>query len=219
MDKASLQFFDPQDDVGIVERKLPHWSQPGTITFITWRTDDSLPKPVMDRLVAERNQWLRAHGINPIGDWRSAVARLDRKLQFEFRTNIDTRWHEELDACHGACVLRRPELAAIVRDSLLKFDSDRYFLTDSVVMPNHLHFMAAFPNEDALLSQCESWKHYTAMRLNRLLETKGRFWQQDGFDHLVRSEKQFRWLRRYIEENPLKAKLRGGEYLHFSKPL
>jgi hypothetical protein len=34
-------------------------------------------------------------------------------------------------------------------------------------MPNHVHLLAAFANEEAMLSQCESWKHYTARAINR----------------------------------------------------
>ena len=219
MDKSSLRFFEPQEDVSIIERKLPHWSQPGVITFITWRTDDSLPQPVISRLVAERNRWLRLHGINPISDWRITVAELPAAQRLEFRKSVDTAWHSELDNGHGRCVLRRPELAAIVRDSLQKFDGDRYFLTDFVVMPNHVHLLAAFSQEDAILSQSESWKRFMATNINRLLGQKGRFWQQDGFDHLVRTEEQFQALRRYIEENPQKAKLSPGDFLHFTKPL
>jgi putative transposase len=69
-----------------------------------------------------------------------------------------------------------------------------------------------------MLAQCESWKHFTATRINRVLGRKGRFWQQDGFDHLVRSVEQFDYLRRYVAENPSRAGLGPGEYLHESKP-
>jgi hypothetical protein len=36
--KNLLQVLDLQQDVSIVERRLPHWSQAGTVAFITWRT-------------------------------------------------------------------------------------------------------------------------------------------------------------------------------------
>jgi hypothetical protein len=37
--QSALPFhlFDHDADVAIVHRKLPHWSQPGTVAFITWR--------------------------------------------------------------------------------------------------------------------------------------------------------------------------------------
>jgi hypothetical protein len=36
-----FRLFDYDADVAIVERKLPHWSQAGTVAFITWRTNGS----------------------------------------------------------------------------------------------------------------------------------------------------------------------------------
>ena len=82
-----------------------------------------------------------------------------------------------------------------------------------------VHLLAAFPDEDSMLAQCESWKHFTATKINRLLGVKGRFWQQDGFDHLVRSVEQFEFLRRYIAENPKRANLAVGQYIHWAKNL
>jgi type I restriction enzyme R subunit len=141
----------------------------------------------------------------------------DAKLIQEYRLQISDRWNEHLDASHGSCVLRQPELSQIVADSLLHFDGDRYDLTDFVVMPNHVHLLVAFHDDDSMLKQCEFWKHFTAAQINRALGRSGRFWQQDGFDHLVRSAVQFGHLRQYIAENSIRAKLRRGEYIHYSK--
>jgi putative transposase len=216
----SFHLFDPDAEVQIVDRRLPHWSQPGAFSFITWRSNDSMPKAVVNEWLADRARWLRAHGIAPDDPlWYSKLMQLDRQAVNAFLQTFWNRWHDALDSCHGECVLRQPELASIVAQSLKCFDGQRYLLFDFVVMPNHVHVLAAFPDEDAMLAQCESWKHYMATQINRRLNRKGRFWQQDGFDHLVRSEQQLEFLRRYIEGNPTKASLRPGEFIHFSKPL
>ena len=215
-----LHVFDPAGDLLIVERRLPHWSQAGTICFITWRTDDSVPEEVLHRWRAERCSWLRKHGIDPDQpDWRQSLRRRSRTDQIEFYRTFSDCWHDALDACHGECVLRRPELAKLVGDSLRYFDGDRYELTDFVVMPNHVHLLAAFPDEQSMLAQCESWKHFTATQIHRRLGRRGRFWQQDGFDRLVRSAEHFDYLRRYIAENPARGKLGPEEVLHYSKRL
>jgi type I restriction enzyme R subunit len=215
-----MQIFDPKQDVLVVEGRLPHWSQAGTLAFITWRTWDSIPAPVLNRWLAERCEFLSRHGIDPHArDWPRRLERLPFDVREEFRRTLADRWNRSLDECHGACVLRRPELAKIVADSLIHFDGDRYELTDYVVMPNHVHLIAAFYDEESLLAQCDSWKHFTATRINRALRRSGRFWQQDGFDHLIRSLEQFDSLRRYIAENPERARLRPGEFAHYSKPL
>jgi len=216
----AVHLFDREADVLITERRLPHWAQAGAITFITWRTDDSIPAPLLARWRADRCRWLRAQGIDPNQpNWQTQLGTLERALQREFHLEFSERWHNELDAGHGACVLRRPELAQIVADSLRHFDGDRYVLSDFVIMPNHIHLLASFRDEPAMLAQCESWKHYTAVKINRLLARKGRFWEQDGFDHLVRTQEEFESLRRYIADNPSKVCLPVGQFLHFSKPL
>ena len=220
MSKFDLQVFDPHQEVSITERKLPHWSQAGTISFITWRTWDSIPNHVLEEWLQERAKFLQKCGIDPTAeDWAVQLQRQPAEVQQAFHKTLSDRWHENLDRCHGQCVLRQTEIGAIVASSLKYFDGDRYELTDFVVMPNHVHLLVAFPTDDALLKQCESWKHFTATQINRHLGRKGRFWQQDGFDHLVRSPEQFFSLRKYIAENPQKAKLRMGEFIHYSKVL
>ncbi len=218
--KARIQVFDPKQEYAVIERRLPHWSQAGTICFITWRTWDSIPESVLWAWLTQRDAWLAKHGIDPAApDWRRCLEALDWQQVLDYRQHIADRWNDHLDACHGACVLRRPELAEIVAGSLRHFDGDRYELTDFVVMPNHVHLLVAFPTEEAMLAQCESWKHYTAKRINRLLGRSGRFWQQDGFDHLVRSAEQFEALREYLASNPQRSRLQPREYIHESKKL
>jgi REP element-mobilizing transposase RayT len=216
-----IRAFDKADDYGIVERSgLPHWSQAGTVCFITWRTWDSLPRPVLHDWLKRRNAWLRDHNIDPLEPgWRQQIADLPPNAREEMRSILAERWESQLDACHGACVMRRPELAAIVAASLLHFDEQRFVVTDFIVMPNHVHLLAAFPTEEAMLAQCDSWKHFTATRLNRALQRTGRFWEEDQFDHLVRSADAFEHYRGYIADNPVRANLRAGEFTHFTKDL
>ncbi|MES2593714.1 MAG: transposase [Verrucomicrobiota bacterium] len=213
-----MRFFNPHDDLLITQRQLPHWSQDGTVVFITWRTQDSMPKDVLAKWRAERNRWLVAHDIDLTQKgWKAKVQELPSDEMAEYHDHFTTRWHEELDAGHGACVLRRPELAGIVNDSLLCFHGDRYEMLSFVIMPNHVHLLVCFPGKDELLAQCESWKRFTAKRINEILGTEGRFWQQDAFDHLVRHEAQYERLLDYMAQNPHRARLRQGEYLLWSK--
>ena len=103
-------------------------------------------------------------------------------------------------------------------DSLHFGDGTLYDLEAFVVMPNHVHVLAAFVDEQGMLDQCESWKRFTSVRINRVTGKRGRFWQQDGFDHLVRSIEHLEAFRRYIELNPMKAKLKTGEYSLYLRP-
>ncbi|MGA2618952.1 MAG: transposase [Thermoguttaceae bacterium] len=204
----------------MAERRLPHWSQRGTIAFITWRTWDSMPAPVIAAWLTERDALLRRHGIEPSrADWKACLQTLPKSVAREVTGQLFARWNDRLDALHGACVLRPPEIAQVVADSLCRFQGKRYILTDYVIMPNHVHLLAAFGDEDAMLRQCDSWKHYTAREINRALGRKGRFWQQNGFDHLVRSAENFDHYRRYIADNPVRARLKPGEFIFECKDL
>src|SRR5438067_1935771 len=110
-----VQLFDPDADVSIVERNLPHWSQAGAVAFITWRTQDSMPIQVLHRWNDDRRHWLRAHGIDPDDpSWRRRLQQIDRCVARAFLEAFWNRWHDALDAGHGACVLRQPELSEIV---------------------------------------------------------------------------------------------------------
>jgi len=113
-----LQFYDTQQQYAVVWRRLPHWSQAGSISFITWRTWDSIPANILQIWLAERNTWLKFHGINPAAEnWRRKLRLLDPNSRREFQLQISNRWNEHLDNCHGACVLRQVELPQIVADS------------------------------------------------------------------------------------------------------
>lgn len=211
-----FQFFDRDEDVLITERCLPHWEQAGRTYFVTFRTVDSIPQVILNRWRVERATWLRRHSIDPtVLDWREQILRLPERIRREYHETFTNRWLEELDCCHGACVLKRPDLSMIVAGSLRHFDGDRYILGDFVVMPNHVHVLVQFPTLGQLKSQGKSWRTYTARQINQAVKLRGQFWQDEGFDHLVRSFEQFEYLRDYIAKNPRKANLAEGEFRYY----
>jgi putative transposase len=214
-----LHFFDRKQPYAVAYKKLPHWAQAGVVSFITWRTGDSLPVAAVRRIDERRSVALKQFGLDPASNWREHLARLPapdrRRLQWELFTTLD----DELDHNFGECVLARPELSQIVLDSLLHFDGVRYVLTDAVVMPNHVHVLVAFREEDALITQCQGWKRYTSRIIQKSLGRQGEFWQTEQFDHLVRGPEQFGRFRGYIADNPKRARLSENMYRLYSKQL
>jgi putative transposase len=219
MNSERLQTFDPKQPYNVVWRHLPHWAQAGTVCFITWRTADSMPREVVARWIAERDELLHKAGIarsrvSPkpgTGFGETGLQPLLRRLppaeQARLQLDLMKCFDAHLDACRGACILKDRALATIVADSLLKFDGQRYELTDFVVMPNHVHLLAAFQDEDTLLAQCAGWKRYTARQINDVSGRRGELWQEDAFDHLVRDAEQFEHYRCYIADNGARARL------------
>jgi REP element-mobilizing transposase RayT len=88
----------------------------------------------------------------------------------------------------------------------------RYELHAFVVMPNHVHLLVT-PHVLAA-----KWlgplKGFLAHQANALLGTHGPFWQDESYDHLVRTDAEFDRIQAYIEQNPVKAGLAGttGEF-------
>jgi type I restriction enzyme R subunit len=210
--------FDPNAELLIHHHLRPHWSQAGAVVFISFRTADSIPAEVVTRWEREKQDWLQRRGLATGQPSWLVAPTLSPQDQFEFQRTFNRCREEFLDTCQGACVLKRPELARIVGDSLLHFDGTQYKMGDFIVMPNHVHLLAVFPTEEAMFTQCDSWLHFTAVKINKALGTKGKFWQQEPFDHLVRSLEQYEYLRTYIADNPHKAHLLHGEYLYRRYP-
>lgn len=208
--------FDPKSEFLIRDGVRPHWSQAGVIVFITARLHDSIPDEVLRRWEREKQDWMIRHGHQ--GHWSDVLPTLTETEQNTFRQHFNRCREDLLDDCLGACVLRDPENAAIVSDSLMHFDGERYRMGDFVVMPNHIHLLAAFPDADTMTKQCDSWLHYTARQINLRIGRSGKLWQQEPFDHLVRSAEQYEYLRQYIADNPIKARLAPGSFLYRRYP-
>ena len=206
------ELFDPQAELFVEDRLHPHWSQAGAIVFITMRTRDSIPREVLDRWEREKADWLLRRGYPGDVHWTKLAPKTADADRYAFAREFNRCREDFLDTCHGSCPLKDPELSKIVADSFLHFDGERYRMGDFVIMPNHAHLLVAFDSPEALKSQCESWTHYTGCKINKMVGRSGKFWQQEPFDHLVRSEEQYHYLRRYIAENPKKAKLAPNSY-------
>ncbi len=108
----------------------------------------------------------------------------------------------------GPLYLKRPEIAEFVVEALM--ESDRRFhrceLHAFAVMPNHVHLLAT------QLVPFAKWlgplKGCTAYRANQDLGLRGKaFWQNESYDHVVRTDDEFRRIQRYIELNPVRAGL------------
>ena len=209
-----FQLFVPQDALAITSGNLPHWYQPGVTYFVTFRTEDSIPKQVADLWHRRRDEWLRRHGIDPEEcGFSAALNRLPASKLWEFHQVFSQEYLDYLDRGYGGCVLAQPAAANLVAETLLHFHGDRYLLGDFVVMPNHVHLLVGLLGQTEITSLCYSWKKYSAGRVNRLLGRNGRFWQEESFDHLVRSAAQFERFQSYIAANPAKAGLQDGQFL------
>lgn len=179
---------------------LPHLKIEGATYFVTFRLEDSLPRTAVGALKESRSELLRTM----TGSGGELPEDAPRRLSREYSERVD----HLLDRARGESWLRRPEIASLVSGAVRHFEGVRYHLFAWVVMPNHVHAVVhplAAHGLDAIL---HSWKSYTAIEANRLLERSGRrFWQRESYDHLIRDTADFRHCCYYVEENPVKAGL------------
>jgi putative DNA methylase len=112
-----------------------------------------------------------------------------------------------LDAGHGECFLKRPDIAELAENAMLHFDRARYRLLAWCVMPNHVHALIETKAGHSLEDILHSWKSFTSKEANRLLNRRGAFWMPEYHDRYIRSEKHLENALRYIEGNPVKAGL------------
>jgi putative transposase len=165
--------------VNFYRRRLPHLHVADQPTFLTWRLHDSLPP----------NRCFRESTLSS----GRVFAALDRLLD-EGRT--------------GPLYLRQPAIADIVVEvvhycaTVLR----HYTLHAFAVMPNHVHVLLS-PHVP-LAKLTKSLKGFTAKRANQMLARTGTpFWQEESYDRLIRDRQEFERVRRYIEENPVRAGL------------
>jgi REP element-mobilizing transposase RayT len=209
-----FDFFDRKADYIVSEGNLPHWYQPGVTYFITFRTSDSIPQGLLRAWHTRRQDWLRRHRIDPANPQWKAQLQEHPDWEQEYHRLFSKEFMAYLDRGYGECVLRQPQLAKLVADTLRHFDGDRYHLGDLVIMPNHVHLLCCFLGGTDLEAQCTSWKQFSGTAIHRTLGRRGRFWQVESFDHLVRGPEAFKQFQTYIADNPKKTRLREGEYLH-----
>jgi len=81
-----------------------------------------------------------------------------------------------------------------------------------VVMPDHLHWLLT-PLRDSnvwpypLVDILQCLKSTTAHRINKVLHTSGPVWQEESFDHVLRSEESLKEKADYIRQNPARSGL------------
>jgi REP element-mobilizing transposase RayT len=172
---------------------LPHRDEPGLTQFVTFHLADSFPESL-------RSEW---------GHFAKIEDDREQRKQLE----------AYLDKGRGECHLRRPEIAGLVEDNFRRFSGEgcdsqgcapgapgRYELRAWVVMPNHVHVL--FKVGIAPMSEIiGAWKKHTGRLANKRLGKQGAFWAEDYFDVFMRDAEHERQTVRYIENNPVKAKL------------
>ncbi|MHB8957511.1 MAG: transposase [Pirellulaceae bacterium] len=204
-----FQGLDAYKPIQIYWRHMPHWRQDGATYFVTFRLADSLPHSMLEALRSITREWqaLRVT-MRTEESWAEFYDREMQKVE---------GW---LDRGLGECYLRRPEISAVVQESLLHLDGERCEVGCFVVMPNHVHALirplipAVYPLEHLL----QVSKGFTARKANRVLDRSGIFWQEESYDRIVRDEEHLYNVIQYIGRNARFANLAEHEVVRWIRP-
>ena len=102
---------------------------------------------------------------------------------------------------------------SIVLECCLHDNGSRFDLRVAVVMPDHVHMIfTPLVNHEAmevcsLAEVMDAIKGASAHRINKALGRRGRLWQPESFDHVLRSSENLDAKIIYLLENPVRAGL------------
>lgn len=171
---------------------LPHFDAPNVTQFVTFMLCDAFP-------VTRRREW------EPI------LREADESLR---RHKLEA-W---LDRGHGECWLRQCEVARRVEEILRGDNGQTYRLQAWAVMSNHVHLVVDVW-ETPLSKLLNLWKGRSSHDANNLLKRRGRFWEKESFDTLIRDAAHLGRAIHYTENNPVKAGLiRDPKQWAWSRP-
>jgi REP element-mobilizing transposase RayT len=164
---------------------LPHFDGREVPQFVSLHIFDSVPASVLVR-------WKRELDVTK--------SKSDRIL-------LQRRIEKYLDHGYGLAFMKHHRIASMIQNVLLASDGESYRLSAWVIMPNHIHLLATRFEDYMLADIMQTLKSITSHKANRILKRHGQFWMPDYFDRYVRNAEHFAKTVRYIEDNPVKARL------------
>ena len=172
--------------------RLPHWEVEDGVYFVTLRLYGALPAKCVKALQELALEIEKSEGPAKEKLQRTTFAILEHYL------------HNSVDKRH----LTESPVAAMIGDSIAHMQTSGLWETfEYVIMPNHLHLLFALTG-GSLRTTMLSFKRWTGRQAKAILSlSEPHFWQNDSFDHWVRSDAEFEKTIQYIRMNPAKAGL------------
>jgi REP element-mobilizing transposase RayT len=176
---------------------LPHIQIAGATYFITFRLANSLPREVLGYLAKELQAINRLTENNREAAYHAWFIKYDDYLD---------------KTLYGNLYLKNEHIADLVADSIQFRDGKVYDLIAYCIMLNHVHLVCTpLTKSDGtyfgLTEMLHSLKRHTAREANKILQRSGAFWQDEGYDHLIRNDEELDRVVKYVLYNPVKAKL------------
>jgi REP element-mobilizing transposase RayT len=171
------------------KRNLPHLYYNDGIYFITYRLYDSIHPDALKQLQEKLKQ--------------------NQKLHPHKQKKLFKQYDELLDKSESKIqYLTQPEILDICKSSIHFYDGKEYKLICYCIMPNHIHLVFELINKEKIIGDIiGSIKKFSGRNANLALKRKGKFWQYESFDRLVRDDVELYFTIRYALMNPVNAGL------------
>ncbi|MEF3693853.1 MAG: hypothetical protein V3576_00725 [Candidatus Cloacimonadota bacterium] len=186
-------------------RSLPHMFNSEKPVFITYRLKFSVPQPVLEELERRKQNFLQQAPQSSITEKQNYLRTKNTRY---------FAWFDDLIAnCQGSPqILARDDVSAILSSAFHYHDGIRYKLICYCIMPSHVHVLISpMKQEDGEIFSLQhiiyTWKRFTAIRINQLLQSTGSLWMKESYDRVVRDDIEMGHVIEYILLNPVKAKL------------
>ncbi|MDX1910700.1 MAG: transposase [Saprospiraceae bacterium] len=188
-------------------RFLPHYQPKGSIFFVTFRLQGSLPRTFFDRL----SDWYQTEKE---GILLEANAALREQALYLLQRDYFRKLDASLDQCLcGATHLANPIIAGKITEQLRRFDHQWYRLLAYTIMPNHVHVLLDFSiqsDKTAYVSLSEVMnriKGASARNAHLALGKTGAFWQPEYHDRYIRNQRHLLAAVDYIKQNVVTANI------------
>ena len=158
------------------------------------------------------------------------MVRMSPAHKYEYRRRLPHFQKADTPIFVTFCKLTRESFPPQARDVVLKHcmheHGKRIDLHAVVVMPDHVHLLFTPLRDDdgwphTLYKIMKAIKGTSARDVNKLTGTGGPVWQDESFDHVLRSNESLKEKTEYIRMNPVRKGLaqvpEGYKWLWFSK--
>lgn len=155
-------FLNKHEPIYETKGNLPHWTQYGKITFVTFRLADSLPQHVIDFIKTEYESI------------KQQLLKEGNQKELEFlQTKRHNQLEKYLDKGYGSCILKNKQYRDIIIQTLEHDNIVMYELHSYVIMPNHIHLLIEPKGQATIQQIIKTIKSVSAHKINKYINQTG----------------------------------------------
>ncbi|HKK81400.1 MAG TPA: transposase [Prolixibacteraceae bacterium] len=178
-------------------RNLPHIVPIEGMFHVVFRVKNSIPAHLLDKFKSDYEE----QKLNITANSKEEHLQILNRLNNDYFEKFEDELHRS-----PIKPLADYKNAEIIQNAILYFQNKRYTVLAYSIMPNHVHLLLS--NLKKHLSDIlKPLKGFSAWEINKQAGRKGTFWQDESYDHIIRSRDEMANTVDYILNNPVKSGL------------